>query len=182
MGKKTAFIGHRDIYCNDIEKRLTIAIENEIDLGCKYFTMGTHGEFDKLSLSVCKKLRHQNKDLEIEVVITSLNQIKPTIEIDEKYGKIIYDPFDDVKTIMYDIENEYFKKRITANNKQMIDNCDTLICYVDPNSKHSGAKNILNYAKKKGLKIINLFQKEDDFLADLSSQEKAELYKQFFKS
>jgi len=87
MGKKTAFIGHRDIYCNDIEKRLTIAIENEIDLGCKYFTMGTHGEFDKLSLSkrevflVLYKedyLEHLNQKIKLKMNISKI-ELRPVI-------------------------------------------------------------------------------------------------------
>ena len=39
----------------------------------------------------------------------------------------------------------------------MIENCDILVCYVDEKVKNSGSKRILSYAKKKGLKIINLF-------------------------
>lgn len=51
------------------------------------------------------------------------------------------------------------KQRITASNKQMIDSCDSLICYVEPNAWKSGAKTTMNYAQKKGLKIINLYKK-----------------------
>lgn len=42
----------------------------------------------------------------------------------------------------------------------MIDYSDTLICYVKPNSWRSGAKKIMDYAIKKGLKVINIFQSE----------------------
>ena len=44
----------------------------------------------------------------------------------------------------------------------MIDGCDTLICYVDPKRYRSGAKNAMNYAKRKGLKIVNLFDEKDN--------------------
>lgn len=58
---------------------------------------------------------------------------------------------------MYYIEDEFYKNRIISSNKQMIENCDILVCYVDEKVKNSGSKRILSYAKKKGLKIINLF-------------------------
>ena len=58
---------------------------------------------------------------------------------------------------MFEIEDLHYKQRITTSNKKMIDSCDTLICYVDPNAWKSGAKTTMNYAQKKGLKIINLY-------------------------
>lgn len=156
MNKKTAFIGHRDFLPNDINERLQFAIQNEIDLGCKYFTMGAHGNFDKLALFYCKDLREKYNDLKIELVITSFNQLKPEIQ-EDYFGKYYYKPYEDVSTIMYDIEEKHYKQKITISNRQMIDSCNTLICYVRPDEIGSGAKNAMNYARKKGLKIVNLY-------------------------
>ena len=78
---KICFIGHRDIPSNLIRLKLKDVIENEIKKGCKFFTMGTHGKFDSLALCICKELREKYKDIEIEVVITSLNQIKKSFYI-----------------------------------------------------------------------------------------------------
>lgn len=44
----------------------------------------------------------------------------------------------------------------------MIDNYDTLICYVNKKHKPSGAKLALNYAKCKGLEIINLYKQQNN--------------------
>ena len=150
---KTAFIGHRQIFSKDISERLIAAVQTEIENGCKEFTMGTHGEFDALSLSACRSLRSTYKELEIEVVITSLNTIK-------KDGKLAA-PFADVKTVMFDIEETHYKRKITLSNRQMIDGCDALICYVNPLEYRSGAKTALRYAEKRGLKIVNLYREED---------------------
>ena len=150
---KTAFIGHRKIFAKDIDKRLTAAIQAEIEGGCTTFTMGTHGEFDSLALNACRRLRHTCKELEIEVVITSLNAIKK----DDEFATA---PYGDVKTVMYDIEDAHFKQRITLSNRQMIDSCDTLVCYVNPSESKSGAKTALRYATKRGLKIVNLYREE----------------------
>ena len=158
---RICFIGHRNIYEN-IREKLKETGENEIKNGCKYFTMGTHGDFDKMSLSVCRELRHIYKDIKIEVVITSFKSIEPIIDHDEIFGDEKYTPYDDVETIMYNIEETHYKRQIIASNKQMIDTCNTLICYVNKKNSYGGAKYAWQYAKKKGLHIINLYHEENE--------------------
>lgn len=158
-GNKVAFIGHRQIFDSLLKNRLFIAVENEIKNGCKTFIMGTHGDFDKMALGVCRELRQIYKDIKIEVVITSFAQIKPIVEHDVFYGDETFTPYSDVETIMFNIEETHFKQKITESNKQMIDSCDTLICYVDENYKYtSGALTTYKYAKKKVLTIVNLYK------------------------
>ena len=157
MSKKICFIGHRDTGYYSIRELLKETIENEIINGCKFFTMGTHGEFDKLALSVCRELRQKYKDIKIEVVITSLKAIEKQLLYNDNYGKEYYIPYSDVSTVMYNIEETYFKKQIVVSNHNMINSCDTLICYVNKNVGSSGAKSAMNYAIKRGLKIINIY-------------------------
>ena len=158
MDKKICFIGHRNVYkYGEIEKRLYNLIEEKIIDGYKCFTMGTHGEFDKLALSVCRQLRNFYKFIKIEVVITSFKTIESKIEHDEIFGDEKFMPYNDVQTVMYEIEEVHFKKQIIVSNQQMIDTCEILICYVDTNRYVSGAKIAMKYALKKGLNIINLF-------------------------
>lgn len=76
MIKKICFIGHRHIYnYKEIREKLYKIVEEEIKKGCKFFTMGTHGEFDEMVLSVCRELRKVYTNIEIEVVITSFKTI-----------------------------------------------------------------------------------------------------------
>ena len=153
--KACCFIGHREVLVGNIEERLKTAIEEQIANGCKLFTMGTHGEFDEMALSACRTVRQSYPDIKIEVVLTSYHTIERKNEFD-------FIPYQDVETVMYDIEDEHFKRKITISNRLMIDNCDTVICYVDKKLSPSGAKTAMNYAKRKGLDIINLFKEEDD--------------------
>ena len=158
MSKKIAFIGHREIFdYNKIREKLYNQVEQEIINGCKNFTMGIHGDFDKMALSVCKELRKKFKDITIEVVITNLNSITPIIEYDKVWGEEKYYPYKDVTTVMYDIEEEHYKRKIVTSNKKMIDTCSTLLCYVNTQKNYGGAILAYKYAKKKGLKITNLF-------------------------
>ncbi len=129
-------------------------VKEEIEKGALYFTMGTHGEFDELALSVCRELRALYINLKIEVVVTSLNEVNYYKRSD--YGEI-QPPYSDVEVVMYEIEEAHFKRRITLSNRLMIDNSCTLICYVDENAYRSGAKTALKYAKKRELNIINLY-------------------------
>ena len=155
--RKTAFIGHSWAHGEEMREKLYAAVENEIKNGCKYFTMGTRGNFDSEALWICRDLRKKYKDIKIEVVITSFSQIKPVIDHDEIFGDEKYVPYDDVETVMYEIEEVFYKRKITESNKQMIDTCDTLICYVEEDShRASGARSAMKYAKKKGLRIVNL--------------------------
>ena len=169
---RTAFIGHRKLFSKNIIERLLIAIQNEIENGCTAFTMGTHGDFDRLALTVCRNLRKIYKNLEIEVVITSLNSIKR----DNNYDIF---PYADVKTVMFDIENIHYKHRITWSNLRMIDGCSTLICYVNKAEYKSGAKTALRYAEKRGLKIINLFREDDNPFFGMTKEQKEESLQSF---
>lgn len=152
---KTTFIGHRNICTDIVRDNLKIVIEDEIKNGCMHFIVGSHGNFDRMVLSVCKELKKIYQNIIIEVVITSLNSIKKHIDYD-MFGKIVYEPYENVNTIMYEIELEHFKNKIIVSNKKMIEECDLLICYVDTSRVRSGAKIAYNYAKKLGKRIINL--------------------------
>ena len=101
------------------------------------------------------------------------------INADIKFVHENYNYYDDVKTIMYDIEDIYFKKQITESNKKMIDSSDTIICYVDESKTKSGAKTALNYAKKKGLQIVNLYSEKDNPIYGMTKEEKETYLKQF---
>ena len=160
MGKKICFIGHRNVNDLSIRKKLKDIIEIKINNGYKYFLMGTHGEFDKLALSVCRELREIYKDIIIEVIITSLNAVKKRLIYNDCFGKEYYTPYDDVITTMFDIEEEYFKNRIIISNRKMIESCEMVVCYVDNKQTISGAKLAFNYAKKKNLDIINLYSND----------------------
>lgn len=175
------FIGHRRIGFGPIRERLKSAIEKKVKEGCRFFTMGTHGEFDELALSVCRELRNTYADIKIEVVITSLKKTEKQLLYDDEFGKEYETPYSDVLTTMYEIEEAHYKRQIIESNHQMIDNCDTLICYVNTKQNPSGAKLAMNYAKRKGLEIINLYDEKDNPTYGMTKEEKEDYYKKLFK-
>ena len=83
---------------------------------------------------------------------------------------------------MYEIEDIHPKRQITESNKQMIDECDTLICYVDPKSYKSGAKTAMNYAKRKGKKIINTYDERDEATYGMTKEQRKEYFDKLWES
>ncbi len=176
MESKTAFIGHRQVFYTDkVKERLQTVIEQCIADGCSHFLIGTHGDFDQMALNACRTARKVHPDIKIEVILTSYHTI-------EKKDSLDYVPYQDVETTIFDIEHLHFKQQITESNKQMIDKCDTLICYVDKAHNPSGAKKAMNYAKRKGLRIINLFREEDSPTFGMTEDEKNEYWNRLFNN
>lgn len=182
MFRKACFIGHRQILYPQVKERLDNTIQYVIDNGCREFTMGTHGEFDELSLSKCRSYKNTYKDIKIEVVLTSYHKIEKKVlftfinddgEVEEYLDK---PPYQDVNTTMFEIEDLHYKRQITKSNKQMIDGCDTMICYVDKKKYRSGAKTAMNYAKKKGLTIINCYDEKDEPTYGMTEEQKKKYY------
>lgn len=173
---KVCFIGHRKIGFGPIRERLENEIKEAINEGKRSFIVGNHGEFDKITLSLLREARRNHPNIEIEVVLTSLKKAERQLLYDDKFGKEYYGPYKDVNTIMYEIEEEYFKRQIIISNRKMIDECKTLICYVNKKRNPSGAKLAMNYAKRKGLKIINLYKETDEPTYGMTEEQKREYY------
>ncbi|HIT77690.1 MAG TPA: hypothetical protein IAD47_02730 [Candidatus Limihabitans stercoravium] len=146
---RIAFIGHRQILDNTLFNRLYNVTEQAILSGCFHFSVGCHGEFDRIALGVLLMLKRKYKNMVIEVVLTSLSQLRTMFDENQN----------DIQTVMYEIEEMHYKQKIIYSNRKMLDNCDAVICYVNPNKVVSGAKQSLNYAKKKSIPITNLFEK-----------------------
>ena len=188
MIRKTCFLGHRDyIYPQAIE-RTKNAIQYVIDNGCRQFAMGTHGNYDELALSECRGFRKKYEDIKIEVVLTSYHKIEKkvlfTYKNDDGEVEEFKDtpPYQDVNTTMYEIEDLHFKQQITESNKQMIDDCDAVICYVNPKRERSGAKKALKYAQKKGLTIINCYDEKDEPTYGMTEEQKKKYFEEFMAS
>lgn len=158
MLRRICFIGHRNLFEN-IEERIKDEIAKQICKGANCFMVGTHGDFDKIVLACLREMKIKHTEIEIEVVITSLKQAEKLLIYEDEFEKEFYDPYKDVDRIMYEIEEEYFKRQIIVSNQKMIDDCDILICYVDYSRNRSGAKHALNYAKQKNMQTINLYHK-----------------------
>lgn len=154
--KTISFFGHRQILNKEKVKALLLKVLQEIiPQGYSKLLIGTHGDFDNIALSTSifykKNVDHE---LSVNIVLTSLSLLNK-----DKFGFSMTDFYKDneCETVFYEIEDIYFKKRITFSNKKMVDDSDLIICYVNMNSYKSGAKKTISYALKQNKKVINLF-------------------------
>ena len=154
--KTITFFGHRRLWGKDITDRLRKVVESNLAKETR-FLIGTHGDYDRLALSVCRELRKRYPSISITVIFTSLSVLRKGVE--GGYSKA--DMYADVETMFYEIEKEHFKKQIILSNRKMVDDSQMIICYVDMSEHRSGAKLAVEYAVQQGKEIINLFREED---------------------
>lgn len=151
------FFGHRHIYKEqELRTRIYDAVLPYVNEPKLTLLVGNHGEYDGLVLSVCRELRRKYPHIRICVVLTSIAILQK-----DEYGYCPADIYSDVETITYDIEDEHFKNQIVVNNRYMVDDSNVVICYVNFKEYRSGAKRAVNYAKRQGKTIINLYKEED---------------------
>lgn len=157
--KTVAFFGHRRILNKKIIKEKLMKILQElISQGYSRVLIGRHGDFDDLALSTCLDYEKKySSKIKINLVFTSLSFLHK-----DEYGYSKIDRYNDMgcETVFYDIEEVYFKERITFSNKKMIDDSDLIVCFVDMSAYGSGAKKAVSYALKQNKKVINLFDVE----------------------
>ena len=158
--RSIAFFGHRHIYNKyQLKEKIASLLIEIIPQRFSNILIGSHGEFDRLALSTCLNYKNTvNNNIAINVVLTSLSALNK-----DEYGFSKVDFYDksNCETMFYDVEDIYYKNRITYSNKKMVDNCDLVICYVNMKTYKSGAKTAVNYALKQNKKVINLFEEKN---------------------
>lgn len=145
--KTATFIGHSDCYGVD-EKALRAEIEKLIEAGVSEFLSGGMGRFDWMCARIVHDLKKQYPNIKNHLVIPYL-----TFQVFERsyFDEIVYPE---------GFEKYHFKAAIPARNNYLVDNSSYAICYVSHG--WGGAAQTLRRAKKKGLRIINLGNYDED--------------------
>lgn len=161
MGKSACFTGHREISENPkkLAARLYAVLEKLVlEDGVTDFYAGGATGFDTIAAQNVLKLRSNNPDLKLHLVLPCSNEEQtrnwtPT----QKYDfKIILQRADSVE---YTSEH-YYRGCMGKRNARLVENAaDYCICYLDPEHK-SGTAQTVEMARKKGLTVINLFEKK----------------------
>ena len=153
--KTCCFTGHRiipeDEYAG-IQKRLENEIENLIHQGVYLFIAGGALGFDTMAAQAVIKLRTEFPHIGLILVPPHAGHTKHWHEKDQKiYGQILEQA--DVEMHMAE---HYYDGCMQARNRYMALNSRFCICYLTKST--GGTAYTVNYAKKKGLRIINLAQ------------------------
>ena len=135
------FCGHSQIYDKDtVRKRLTNEIHELLHAGYRNFYLGGYGDFDNLSAVVLDELKSDWPDMERFLILPYLDKQVDT----SMYDGILYPPLEKVPK----------RFAISRRNKWMVEQSSVIVAYVDHG--WGGAAKTLEYAMKKGLRIINL--------------------------
>lgn len=153
--KACCFTGHRRISAKVIETLewdLQKTIEGLIEKGYTTFLVGGALGFDTLAAIVILRLKRENPNVKLVLVLPCLNQtngwsendIRIYEKIKEKCDKFIY------------TSQEYTSDCMFKRNRYLVDNSSICISYCK--NTRSGTGYTVRYAKSKGLEVINLAQ------------------------
>ncbi len=154
--KTCCFTGHRSIpelKHNEVEKRLKEAIETAIQHGYIFFGAGGALGFDTLAAQAVLESRNAHPEIKLILVLPCKTQARGWQQKD-------IDEYERIKSladkVVYTSEN-YYSGCMHKRNRHLVDFSSLCICYLTDNS--GGTFYTVNYAKQKGLKIINVAEK-----------------------
>ena len=143
--RTATFIGHSECYGID-EGQVRREISKLIKNGVTDFISGGMGNFDWMCARIVFDLKKKYPQIRNYLVIPYLSF---NIREPKYFDSVVYPE---------GFEKYHFKAAILARNRYLIDNSSYAICYVTHG--WGGAAQTLERAKKKGLAIINLGERQ----------------------
>ena len=148
--KSCFMFGHRDYpdsMLPEIEKTIE---EYYTTYGVRWFYVGNRGNFDRLGAMAVKKMKKKHADINLFLLL-AYHPSERAVVLSEGFDNSFYPP-------METVPKQY---TIVKANQYMIDNADTILCYV----VHFGnARNLMEYAKKGKRQIICTNIAENNFM------------------
>ena len=118
--------------------------------GYRFFGSGGALGFDMLAAQAVLELKEEYPEIRLILVLPCLSQAKYwKIEDMRKYEQIKKD----ADKIVY-VSKEYNRDCMFKRNRHLIDNSSLCICYLKKET--GGTAYTIEYAKKKGVSVINL--------------------------
>lgn len=148
------FTGHREIldeHLNDIYIRTQTEIVELIKIGYTNFVTGGALGFDTISAKCVLELKNQYTNIKLFLILPYADQAKAWGVKDTFEYERIKSQADKVE---YSSEF-YIKGCLQKRNRALVDCSSACICYYIKNS--GGTDYTVNYAKKRSLKVINLY-------------------------
>ena len=150
MIKVCAFSGHRNLKGLDLDYNLLDrVIYNLIKTGAENFLCGMAMGFDLAAAQSVLQFRKKYK-ISLTACIPCANQSDTFSESAKLFYSEILSACDKVITLA----PEYFSGCMHERDRYMVNNCDTLVCFL--RRRYGGTFYTVNYAKKLGKKIIEL--------------------------
>lgn len=151
--KTCCFTGHRKIPLEEYQKieiNLKILLTKLINNGIIYFCTGGALGFDTLVAKIILLLKKDYPQIKLTLILPCIDQTKNWKTKDIQIYKYIKEHCDDVIYTSKEYSNGCMFKR----NRRFVDNSSICICYLT--KQKGGTYYTVNYAKSKGLKVINI--------------------------
>ncbi len=148
---KVAFFGHRDIDNPFVVEDLLVEYIRYLMYNNEFieFTVGINGEFDRCAARAVRRAKNLYRDDNSRLIL-----VLPYMTAGYSRHPEDYDNYYDSVEICQTSAKAHPKSAITIRNKEMVDNADVVICYI--NKLSGGAYNTIEYAKSKEKFIINI--------------------------
>ena len=141
---KTVFIEPNDIFaCEKYYYKLLDAVEECISEGYDYFIVGPNDPA-KMIFYIFQRIRHFHPGINIAAVLLS---------DDEKENFVYYKE----TLIFYDFKYKHLGRRNFQSHKRALQQCDAVIGYVPDESQRTVDAYTMRYARRNGLKTINIY-------------------------
>ncbi len=153
--KTVCFTGHREMEepISEVERKLTGTVENLIRKGYLYFGAGGARGFDALASEVVLKLKTRYPQIHLILVLPYDEQYSHErgwtwAEI-EQYHRLKRQASKVVVLAASYTSGVYYRR-----NRHLVDNSSICVAYMT--RANSGTSYTVNYAKAKGLKVVNI--------------------------
>ena len=156
--KTCCFTGHRYLpekQKEEIMRTLESAVLSLIHSGYRYFGAGGALGFDTLSAQMVLHLRQSYPDIKLILVLPCISQSDKWSQADVAVYQEIMEQADKV---VY-TSHEYTAGCMFKRNRHLVDHSSACICYLEKAT--GGTAYTVNYARKCGLKIINLTEEQN---------------------
>ncbi|MFI3114562.1 MAG: SLOG family protein [Clostridia bacterium] len=137
----------------EIKISLTFAIIDAINQGYSYFITGMSRGFDTLAAKCVIELS-EKYDICLIAGIPFLGQEAQW----SKEEKLEYSVILSKSRYVFCVSENFHRGIYYARNRFMVNNSSKIIAYY--NNSQGGTKHTLDYAKKKGLKIVNITERQ----------------------
>ena len=153
--KKTTvcFTGHRDIPANkrkEILQQLAHTIGELYLEGYRTFCTGGALGFDTLAAAVVLMLKKKKQDVRLHLLLPCPDQANGWKQWDAKMYEAIKDEADEISYAA----PQYERGCMHTRNRQLVDSSSVCVAYIT--KKTGGTAYTVDYAEKKGCRIINI--------------------------
>ena len=147
------FSGHRKLPQNKIDsiiKHLNAEIETLIHQGVKKFISGGALGFDLMAASLIVSKKEMGADIRLIFMLPCRNQEELWSDDEKRLYRSLINEADEIIYVSEDFYSGCMKKR----NYAMVERADICICALL--HKMSGTSQTVDYARRRGMKIINI--------------------------